>query len=144
MTDAALMQRALALAAPMVGRTGENPAVGCVLALGDAVFGEGATAEGGRPHAEELAIAAAGGGAQGLTAYVTLEPCAKRSAGGVACADRLIEAGVARVVIAARDPHPNAAGIGVERLCAAGVAVDIGLMEAEARAQNAAFFAKWD
>lgn len=144
MSDATLMQRALALAAPMIGRTGDNPAVGCVLALGDAVFGEGATAEGGRPHAEELAIAAAGGAAHGVTAFVTLEPCAKRSAGGVACADRLIAAGVARVVIAARDPHPNAAGAGIERLRAAGVVVEMGLMEIEARAQNVAFFAKWD
>jgi len=137
------MQRALALAAPMIGRTGDNPAVGCVLALGDAIFGEGATAEGGRPHAEELAIAAAGGAAHGVTAFVTLEPCAKRSAGGVACADRLIKAGVARVVIATRDPHPNAAGVGVERLRAAGIAVEFGLMEAQALAQNAAFFARW-
>ena len=144
MTDATLMRLALDLAAPMVGRTGDNPAVGCVLALGDAVFGEGATAEGGRPHAEELAIVAAGGAAQGLTAYVTLEPCAKRSAGGVACADRLIEAGVARVVIATRDPHPNASGAGISRLQAAGVIVEFGLLDADARAQNAAFFAKWD
>ncbi len=143
MSDASLMQRALALAAPMIGRTGDNPAVGCVLALGDAIFGEGATAEGGRPHAEELAIAAAGGAAHGVTAFVTLEPCAKRSAGGVACADRLIKAGVARVVIATRDPHPNAAGVGVERLRAAGIAVEFGLMEAQALAQNAAFFARW-
>lgn len=137
------MQRALALAAPMIGRTGDNPAVGCVLALGDAIFGEGATAEGGRPHAEELAIVAAGGTAHGVTAFVTLEPCAKRSAGGVACADRLIKAGVARVVIAARDPHPNAAGAGVERLRAAGIEVEFGLLEAQAQAQNAAFFARW-
>jgi diaminohydroxyphosphoribosylaminopyrimidine deaminase/5-amino-6-(5-phosphoribosylamino)uracil reductase len=144
MTDIRLMQRALDLAAPMIGRTGDNPSVGCVLALGDAVFGEGVTAEGGRPHAEELAIAAAGGAAQGLTAYVTLEPCAKRSAGGVACADRLIAAGVARVVIAARDPHPNANGAGIERMRGAGIEVEIGVLDAEARAQNAAFFARWD
>jgi len=143
-SDATLMRRALDLAAPMAGRTGDNPAVGCVLALGDAVFGEGATAEGGRPHAEEIAISAAGAAAQGVTAFVTLEPCAKRSAGGVACADQLVAAGVVRVVIATRDPHPNAAGAGIERLRAAGIGVDVGLMETEARAQNAAFFAKWD
>ncbi len=143
MTDSLLMQRALALAAPMVGRTGDNPAVGCVLALGDAVFGEGATGAGGRPHAEEQAIEAAGGAAHGLTAYVTLEPCAARTSGAVACADRLIQAGVARVVIATRDPHPLAAGAGLERLRAAGIAVEIGLLEAEARAQNADFFARW-
>ncbi|MDZ4691126.1 MAG: riboflavin biosynthesis protein RibD, partial [Terricaulis sp.] len=75
--------------------------------------------------------------------YVTLEPCAKRSAGGVACADRLIAAGVARVVIAARDPHPNANGAGIERMRAVGIEIEIGVLDAQARAQNAVFFAKW-
>lgn len=138
------MQRALDLAAASVGCTGDNPAVGCVIVAGGAIVGEGATAEGGRPHAEEQAIDSAGGAAHGATVYVTLEPCAARSSGAVACADRLIQAGVARVVIATRDPHPMAAGAGLERLREAGVAVEIGLMEAEARALNADFFAKWD
>ncbi len=138
------MRRALALAAPAIGRTGDNPSVGCVVGKDGVISGEGATAPGGRPHAEEQALAQAGEAARGATAYVTLEPCAKRSAGGVACADLLIAAGVARVVIAAHDPHPNAASAGIERLRAAGVAVEIGLMETEARAQNAAFFARWD
>jgi diaminohydroxyphosphoribosylaminopyrimidine deaminase/5-amino-6-(5-phosphoribosylamino)uracil reductase len=111
---------------------------------GDVVLGEGATGEGGRPHAEELALEQAGERARGATAYVTLEPCAKRSTGAMSCADRLIEAGVARVVIAARDPHPYAAGVGIERLQAAGVAVEVGVLEADAREQNADFFAKWD
>jgi pyrimidine deaminase RibD-like protein len=142
--DAAHMRRALALAAPGVGRTGENPSVGCVIAKDAAIVGEGATADGGRPHAEELALAQAGEAARGATTYVTLEPCARRSMGGASCSDLLIQAGVARVVIAARDPHPYAAGAGIERLRAAGVAVEIGLFEAEARAQNAAFFAQWD
>jgi diaminohydroxyphosphoribosylaminopyrimidine deaminase/5-amino-6-(5-phosphoribosylamino)uracil reductase len=142
MSDADFMQRALKLAARGVGRTGDNPSVGCVIVIDGAVIGEGATAAGGRPHAEEQALA--GGEARGATAYVTLEPCAKRSSGGLSCTDCLIEAGVARVVIAARDPHPFAAGAGVERLRAAGVRVELGLMEAEARAQNADFFAKWD
>ena len=84
---------------------------------------EGATAEGGRPHAEELALAQAGAAARGATAYVTLEPCAKRSTGAMSCADRLIEAGVSRVVIAAPDPHPFASGVGIERLQAAGLRV---------------------
>lgn len=140
MSDATLMQRALALAATGAGRTGDNPSVGCVIALGDAVLAEARTGDGGRPHAEEQALA---GGGQGATAYVTLEPCAQRSAGGVACADLLIQAGVARVVIAASDPHPYAAGAGVERMRAAGIVVEIGLMEAEARAQNADFFGRW-
>ena len=135
------MRRALGLAAPGVGQTGDNPSVGCVIVKDDAVVGEGATAAGGRPHAEELALS--GVQTRGATAYVTLEPCAHRSTGGAACSDLLINAGVMRVVIAARDPHPYAAGVGIERLRAAGVVVEIGLFEAEARAQNADFFAKW-
>lgn len=137
------MRRALDLATPNLGRTGDNPSVGCVIVKDGVVIGEGATAETGRPHAEEAALAQAGARARGTTVYVTLEPCAKRSTGGVSCADRLIEAGVGRVVIAAGDPHPFAAGAGIERLQAAGVQVETGVMEAEARAQNAAFFAKW-
>lgn len=138
------MQRALELASHNVGQTGENPSVGCVIVKDGAVVGEGATAAGGRPHAEEIALAQAGEAARGAEAYVSMEPCARRSTGATACADLLINAGVVRVVIAAGDPHPYAAGVGVERLRAAGVQVEIGLLEAEARAQNAAFFAKWD
>lgn len=139
----AYMQRALELAAANVGKTGDNPSVGCVIVRDELVIGEGATAEGGRPHAEELALSAADERARGAIAYVSVEPCAKRSTGATSCADRLIEAGVARVVIATRDPHPLANGVGIERLRAAGVVVDLGVLEAEARAQNAAFFAKW-
>jgi diaminohydroxyphosphoribosylaminopyrimidine deaminase/5-amino-6-(5-phosphoribosylamino)uracil reductase len=143
-SDDTFMRRALALAAPGVGRTGDNPSVGCVIVKNGAVASESATAQGGRPHAEERALAQAGDGARGATAYVTLEPCAHRSTGGVSCSDLLIQAHVARVVIATRDPHPMAAGVGIERLRAAGIVVDIGSMEGEARAQNGDFFAKWD
>lgn len=143
MTDEAFMRRALELAATGVGRTGENPSVGCVIVRDGAVIGEGATAEGGRPHAEELALRQAGEAARGATAYVTLEPCAKRSNGGASCTDLLLGAGLARVVIAVGDPHPFAAGVGIERLRAAGLAVELGLLEADARALNADFFAKW-
>lgn len=143
MSDEAHMRRALELAALGGGRTGDNPSVGCVIVRDGVMMGEGATAEGGRPHAEEFALAQALDGARGADVYVTLEPCAKRSTGAMSCADRLIDAGVARVVIAARDPHPYAAGVGIERLRAAGVVVEVGLLEAEARAQNADFFAKW-
>lgn len=108
------------------------------------LVGEGATADGGRPHAEEVALLQAGARARGATAYVTLEPCARRSTGAASCSDILIQAGVARILIAVSDPHPFAAGVGVERLRAAGVAVEIGLMADEARAQNADFFAQWD
>lgn len=141
MTDPSHMRLALAVAAAQVGKTGENPAVGCVVARGAVVLAQGVTGDGGRPHAEEQALA--GVDVRGATAYVTLEPCAQRSAGGVACADLLIQAGVARVVIAASDPHPYASGAGVERMRAAGIVVEMGLMEAEARAQNADFFARW-
>jgi pyrimidine deaminase RibD-like protein len=138
------MRRALELAAPGVGGTGDNPSVGCVIVKDGAVIGEGATGAGGRPHAEELALAQAGAAALGAVVYVTLEPCAQRSAGGVSCSDLLLRAGVTRVVIAARDPHPFAAGAGVGRMHAAGITVEFSLLEAEARAQNAAFFAGWD
>lgn len=144
MTGLHHMQRALALAATNLGRTGDNPAVGCVIVKDGAVIGEGATAPGGRPHAEELALTQAGDAARGAEVFVTLEPCARRTSGAPSCADLLIQAGVARVVIATGDPHPNAAGVGTERLRSAGIAVEFGLMGAEARAQNADFFARWD
>lgn len=136
------MRRALALAAPMAGRTGGNPAVGCVIVRDGVVIGEGATSAGGRPHGEENALRSVD--ARGATAYVTLEPCALRSTGSASCSALLIQAAVARVVIAARDPHPNAAGVGLERLRAAGIAVEVGVCESEARALNATFFAEWD
>ncbi|WP_293410183.1 deaminase [Phenylobacterium sp.] len=130
--DISHMRRAIELARGQLGRTGANPAVGCVIAAGERVLGEGATGDGGRPHAEELALAAAGGQAAGATAYVTLEPCGVRSSGAASCARRLAEAGVARVVIASRDASVFAAEQGPAHLRAAGVAVEWGLLEAEA------------
>lgn len=144
MSDAAFMQRALALAVPRVGLTGANPSVGCVLVNNGEVIAEAATQEGGRPHAEEQALALAGARAQGATAYVTVEPCALRSTGALSCADLLINADVSRVVVAARDPHPLAGGVGLDRLRRAGIEVEVGLMADEARAQNVAFFSQWD
>jgi pyrimidine deaminase RibD-like protein len=144
MSDVDFMRRALSLASPGVGLTGANPSVGCVIVKDGVVVGEGATAIRGRPHAEETALAQAGTNARGATAYVTLEPCAKRSTGAASCSDILIAAGVSRVAIAVGDPHPFAAGVGVERLRAAGVNVEIGLMQDEARLLNADFFAKWE
>lgn len=133
------MQRALELARAQLGRTAPNPSVGCVIVLGDAVVGEGATGNGGRPHAEELALAAAGAQAQGATAYVTLEPCNQRSGGAPPCSQLLLSAGLARVVIACPDPHPLGAH-GAERLKAAGIRTETGLMQAEAMQLNAGFF----
>jgi len=130
--DADLMQRAIRLAAQNLGLTGDNPSVGCVLARDGRVIAEAATAPGGRPHAEEQALAQAGEAASGATAYVTLEPCGARSSGAASCAERLAEAGVARVVIACEDASQYASGQGAERLRAAGVAVELGLLADEA------------
>jgi diaminohydroxyphosphoribosylaminopyrimidine deaminase/5-amino-6-(5-phosphoribosylamino)uracil reductase len=131
-TDLDLMRRAIAAAAPSVGLTGANPAVGCVIARDGEVLAEAATAAGGRPHAEEQALDAAGESARGAVTYVTLEPCGERRSGAASCADRLVQAGVARVVVACRDASPFAAGRGLERLRLGGIAVETGLLEDEA------------
>ena len=132
--DLQYMRRAIALAAANVGRTADNPSVGCVLVAAGEVIGEGVTDIGGRPHAEERALAQAGDRAAGATAYVTLEPCGARSRGGASCSELLAAAGVARVVVACEDPSPFASGQGAERLRAHGIAVESGLLATEAAA----------
>jgi diaminohydroxyphosphoribosylaminopyrimidine deaminase/5-amino-6-(5-phosphoribosylamino)uracil reductase len=127
--DARFMSRAIELALARMGETWPNPAVGCVLVKDGQVVSEAATAPGGRPHAEEQAVPAAGDAARGATAYVTLEPCGARSSGRASCAQFLVEAGIARVVVAALDPSPFASGRGTERLRQAGLVVESGLME---------------
>ncbi|WP_040309075.1 bifunctional diaminohydroxyphosphoribosylaminopyrimidine deaminase/5-amino-6-(5-phosphoribosylamino)uracil reductase RibD [Asticcacaulis biprosthecium] len=124
------MRQAIALARP--GHTWPNPAVGCVLVKDDVVVGEGATGDGGRPHAEENALDMAGDVARGATAYVTLEPCGKRSTGCASCSERLVAAGVARVVYACDDPSPFASHVGPQRLRDAGITVEAGLLHDEA------------
>jgi len=131
--DQTFMRQAIALAAGRLGQTGDNPAVGCVLVVGGEVIEAQATGATGRPHAEEAVLAKAGERAKGATAYVTLEPCAERSAGGASCAQRLAEAGVTRVVIACADPSKFASGRGAQILEEAGVLVEIGILEGEAR-----------
>lgn len=126
------MRLAIQAARANLGLTHPNPVVGCVLVKQDQVLASAATAPGGRPHAEEQALDAAGEAARGAVAYVTLEPCGARSAGGRSCSERLIEAGVARVVVACADPSPYASGQGSERLAAAGVALESGLLADEA------------
>jgi len=138
-TDEDFMRRAIALARGHVGLTGENPAVGCVLVRDGVVVGSGVTGEGGRPHAEEAALDAAGELARGATAYVTLEPCAERSSGGLSCSERLVAAGVARVVVACADSSVFADGRGARRLQDAGIVIAQGLLEAEARPLYAAY-----
>jgi diaminohydroxyphosphoribosylaminopyrimidine deaminase/5-amino-6-(5-phosphoribosylamino)uracil reductase len=130
--DIAHMRRAIALARTNLGRTGANPAVGCVIVKDGEVVGEGATGLGGRPHAEEVALDQAGDRARGAVAYVTLEPCAERSSGAASCSQRLVTAGIARVVVACPDASVLAAGRGVARLRAAGVETDLGLLADEA------------
>lgn len=139
MTDDDFMARAIALARTRVGLTGDNPSVGCVIASNGAVVGEAVTGEGGRPHAEEQALDAAGDAARGAVAYVTLEPCAVRSTGAASCSERLAAAGVARVVIACSDSSVYAGGEGARRLQAAGIVTDLGLMQAEAEGLYAAY-----
>jgi diaminohydroxyphosphoribosylaminopyrimidine deaminase/5-amino-6-(5-phosphoribosylamino)uracil reductase len=129
------MHEAAALGARARGTTAPNPNVGCVIVRGGEGVGRGWTQPGGRPHAEAMALREAGQAARGATAYVTLEPCAHLSARGPACADLLVDAGVARVVAALTDPDPRTNGKGLERLRAAGIAVDAGL-EAEAAART--------
>ena len=131
--DEAHMRRAIQLAAAHVGLTGGNPSVGCVIVQGATVVGEGATAPGGRPHAEETALAQAGAAARGATAYVTLEPCGERSSGAPSCGGLLAAAGVARAVVACADASVLAAGRGLEQLRAAGAEVEIGLLAGEAQ-----------
>lgn len=136
------MARALELARLQHGRTLPNPSVGCViLDRDDRKIGEGATGDGGRPHAEQLALAQIPvGAAAGGTAYVTLEPCRERSTAEAACSQRLIEAGVETVIVAVRDPHPQGSG-GIDRLREAGIQVEIGILEEEAAALYQDFFA---
>ncbi len=130
--DIRFMGRAIALARGRMGHTWPNPAVGCVVVRDGEIVAEAATASGGRPHAEEQALPAAGDRARGATAYVTMEPCGARSSGRTSCSNYLMDAGVARVVVAAVDPSPFASGRGVERLRKAGLQVETGLLAQEA------------
>jgi diaminohydroxyphosphoribosylaminopyrimidine deaminase/5-amino-6-(5-phosphoribosylamino)uracil reductase len=136
------METAIALGERGRGRTAPNPNVGCVIVHGDTVVGRGWTQKGGRPHAEAVALAEAGAAAQGATLYVTLEPCAHRSARGPACADLLAAANPARVVIALADPDPRTNGAGIARLEAAGIAVALGAGAEGAARSMAGFFSR--
>ena len=128
------MGEALALANDARGQSAPNPNVGClIVSLSDRVVGRGATALGGRPHAEAAALHQAGKKARGATVYVTLEPCAHQSPRGPACTDLLLKAKPARVVIGMRDPDPRTTGKGINRLRKAGIEVKLGLRREEAK-----------
>jgi diaminohydroxyphosphoribosylaminopyrimidine deaminase/5-amino-6-(5-phosphoribosylamino)uracil reductase len=139
--DHAFMARALQLAALGIYSTDPNPSVGCVLVRDGQIVGEGFTAPAGGPHAEIVALRAAGAAAAGATAYVSLEPCSHQGRTGP-CSGALIEAGVARVVCAVRDPNPLVDGGGMARLRQAGIAVESGLLEASAIEINRGYFAR--
>ncbi|RMF18426.1 MAG: bifunctional diaminohydroxyphosphoribosylaminopyrimidine deaminase/5-amino-6-(5-phosphoribosylamino)uracil reductase RibD [Gammaproteobacteria bacterium] len=141
--DARWMSRALHLAEQGRYSTHPNPRVGCVLVREGQVVGEGAHLRAGGPHAEVVALRAAGDRARGATAYVTLEPCSHHGR-TPPCADALIEAGVARVVAAMKDPNPLVAGRGLERLSAAGIETCAGVLEADARALNSGFIKRME
>ncbi|MBX7256222.1 MAG: bifunctional diaminohydroxyphosphoribosylaminopyrimidine deaminase/5-amino-6-(5-phosphoribosylamino)uracil reductase RibD [Candidatus Hydrogenedentes bacterium] len=132
------MQRALALAARGRGRTSPNPMVGCVVVRDGRIVGEGFHEKAGLPHAEVNAVRDAGGDVAGATLYVTLEPCCHEGR-TPPCTQFLIEHRPARVVVAMPDPNPRVSGQGVFRLRDAGIQVDVGLLEPEARALNEAF-----
>jgi diaminohydroxyphosphoribosylaminopyrimidine deaminase / 5-amino-6-(5-phosphoribosylamino)uracil reductase len=132
--DRQWMAKAIALGETARGRSSPNPNVGCVIVSPSGkLIGQGATAPGGRPHAEAIALQEAGKKAGGATVYVTLEPCAHPSERGPACADLLLKAQPARVVIAVKDPDRRTAGKGIERLRSAGIAVSLGVGREAAR-----------
>lgn len=139
--DVRHMRAALGLARRALGTVAPNPAVGCVLVRAGRVVGRGWTQPGGRPHAESEALARAGDQARGASAYVTLEPCAHHGK-TPPCADALIAAGVARVIVAIEDPDPRVNGAGIERLRAAGIVVTTDVCAREAATLNAGFISR--
>lgn len=133
------MALAIALGRQGLGRTWPNPSVGCVVVKDGRIIGRARTADGGAPHAEPQALAMAGEAARGATVYVSLEPCAHHGR-TPPCANALVDAGVARVVIGASDPNPQVNGQGVAILRAAGIEVTQGVSEDQAMAAHEGFF----
>lgn len=135
------MARAMQLARRGIRTTHPNPRVGCVVVADGAVVGEGWHEQAGEPHAEVLALDQAGERARGATLYLNLEPCCHQGR-TPPCTDALIDAGVARVVVAMRDPNPQVSGGGIEMLRRAGIEVEVGLMQDTARALNRGFVSR--
>lgn len=141
--DVHYMARALELARKGLYSTHPNPRVGCVIVREGQIVGEGWHALAGEPHAEVHALRQAGEQARGATAYVTLEPCSHHGR-TPPCANALVNAGVTRVVASMQDPNPEVAGRGLLRLMTAGIAVQCGVLEAEARALNKGFIKRME
>ncbi len=133
------MQHALRLARRGLGLVAPNPSVGCVIVSNGRIVGRGVTARGGRPHAESIALKQAGENARAATIYVTLEPCCHHGK-TPPCSEAIIAAGIARAVIACEDPNPEMQGRSIKQLQQAGIEVQTGVCEAEAREINAGFF----
>jgi diaminohydroxyphosphoribosylaminopyrimidine deaminase/5-amino-6-(5-phosphoribosylamino)uracil reductase len=137
-SDPHFMSIALNLGARLLGQTAPNPAVGCVIVKDGVIVGRGFTQKGGRPHAETQALVEAGEAAKGAAVYVSLEPCAHQGHTGP-CAEALVKAGVARVVIPLEDPDPRVSGKGILILKKAGIDVRVGVMAEEAACLNEGF-----
>ena len=140
-TDHEMMHRAIELARRGIMTTRPNPAVGCVISKNDTIIGEGWHQQAGQPHAEIHALKQAGAEAQGATAYVTLEPCSHMGR-TPPCADALVDAGVARVVVAMHDPNPRVSGNGIKRLHEADIDVLVGVLEKSAEQLNPGFLSR--
>ena len=136
------MAEAVELGEAARGRTAPNPNVGCVIVRDGEIVGKGATAPGGRPHAEAVALKEAGAKAKDATLYTTLEPCAHVSERGPTCSVSIAEAGIARVVAAIEDPDPRTAGLGLKALRKAGLKVKKGVGAEEARASMAGYLTR--
>ncbi|MHA7970620.1 bifunctional diaminohydroxyphosphoribosylaminopyrimidine deaminase/5-amino-6-(5-phosphoribosylamino)uracil reductase RibD [Rhizobium sp. CAU 1783] len=139
--DARFMAAAIRLSLWNLGRTSTNPSVGCLIVKDGVIVGRGVTAPGGRPHAEPQALADAGEHAHGATAYVTLEPCSHHGR-TPPCADALIAAGVARVVVSVTDPDTRVSGRGLRMLEEAGISVTTGVLEEEGRRALAGYLTR--
>jgi diaminohydroxyphosphoribosylaminopyrimidine deaminase/5-amino-6-(5-phosphoribosylamino)uracil reductase len=140
--DAQFMAMALALSERGRGRTGANPNVGCVIVKQGMVIGRGWTQPGGRPHAEEMALAQAGASAKGADIYVTMEPCAHESSRGPTCSNAIIDAKPKRVIVATLDADERTRRRGIDRLGDAGITVSVGIKEVEARRAMAGFLSR--
>jgi len=141
-SDAQYMAAALALSQRGRGRTGANPNVGCVIVKQGVIVGRGWTQPGGRPHAEEMALAQAGASAKGADIYVTMEPCAHESSRGPTCSNSIIDAKPKRVIVATLDADERTRRRGIDRLGDAGIPVSVGIRELEARRAMAGFLCR--
>ena len=142
MSDAQYMREAIRLGEAARGRTAPNPNVGCVIVKDGKIVARGATGDGGRPHAEAVALEEAGAKARGATLYTTLEPCAHPSERGPTCSTIIPEAGIARVVAALKDSDPRTSGQGVAMLRKARVEVKTGVCKAAAHDSMSGFFSR--